>query len=99
MTQTGRISPKLKIASVGRPVSITCSSNSLVTWYKNGQELPQDINRYSKENVYRISKVTEADSGLYACVGTHQNGDKFEVNSELYVGGKAFHVNVETVIE
>ena len=96
MTETGRIFPKLKITSVGRPVSITCSSNSPVKWYKSGQKLPQDKNRYSKANVYRISNVTEADSGLYICVGTHQNGDKFEVNSELFVGGKALHVNVET---
>ena len=96
MTQTGIIYPKLKIAKVGHPVSIICSSNSPVIWSKNGQILPQGINKYSLANVYRIFKVTEADTGTYECTGTHQNGDKFEVCSELFVGGKAFHVNVET---
>ena len=90
MIQTGIIYPKLKIADVGRPVSIMCSSKSIVIWSKNGQTLPHDINRYSIANVYRMSKVTEADTGMYACTGTHQNGDIFEANSELFVGGKAF---------
>ena len=96
MTQTGIIYPKVEIAKVGHPVSIMCYSNSLVIWSKNGRILPQDINRSSLKNVYRISKVTEADTGMYECTGTHQNGDQFEVSSELFVGGKAFHANVET---
>ena len=95
MIQTGIIYPKLKLTDVGRSVSITCSSKSLVIWSKNGRELPQVINRYSIANVYRMSKVTEADTGLYACTGTHKNGDTFVANSELFVGGKVFHVNVE----
>ena len=96
MTQTGIIYPKLKIADVGHPVRFTCSSKSLVMWHKNGWRLPD---RYSVSNVYGISKVTERDSGIYVCTGTHQNDDKFEVYSELFVGGKAFHVNIETKLQ
>ena len=92
MTQTGIIYPKLKIVYVGHSVSIACSSHSPVKWSRKGRILLQDINRYSLANVYRISKVIESDTGMYICTGTHQNGDKFEVRSELFVGGKAFHV-------
>lgn len=57
----------------------------LVTWYKDGRQLPS-TGRGSSETLI-INNVGREDRGMYQCIVRRAEGDTAQAASELQLGG------------
>jgi len=84
-SQYGAIIPENQIAYINTTVKFFCYSVTLPTWYKRIIIRKKIV---SRDAVLVLRNVTELDTGVYICEGRFQNRTKFNVKSELNVGGK-----------
>lgn len=58
----------------------------LVTWYKDGRQLPS-TGRGSSETLI-VNNIGREDRGMYQCVVRRAEGDTAQAAAELQLGGK-----------
>lgn len=86
------ISPPLLSVHMGGSAEFRCvvSAQSggphLVTWYKDGRQLP-NTGRGPSETLV-ISNVGREDRGMYQCIVRRSEGDTAQAAAELQLGGK-----------
>ena len=85
-----RIRPIKQLAKPGSSANIYCKTSIPAEWYFNGSNLPYNAYPIRKiKDVLHIDQVTYKNSGLYECVGTtHQSQKYFIAGSLLRVVGE-----------
>lgn len=66
-------------------VSAQSGGPHLVTWYKDGRQLPS-TGRGSSETLI-INNVGREDRGMYQCIARRAEGDTAQAAAELQLGG------------
>ena len=88
----GYIRPLLQLSNLHKAVNISCKSFSIPEWFKGQSRIVyrrgMSISRSEPISKLTIYSTKEDDSGVYKCVGTNDNGARFEAESELIVAGK-----------
>ena len=76
------VRPKRLVVAEGQSAYFYCaiSTNDPLTWYKDGDTLPQHINIH-ESNIF-IEKVKKEDEGYYECFGE-------ELSTQKYIKGIA----------
>lgn len=69
-------------------VSAQGSTPHLVTWYKDGRQLPS-TGRGTSE-ILVVNNVGREDRGMYQCIVRRAEGDTAQASAELQLGGKVF---------
>lgn len=67
-------------------VSSQSGGPHLVTWYKDGRQLPS-TGRGSSETLI-VNNIGREDRGMYQCVVRRAEGDTAQAAAELQLGGK-----------
>ena len=86
------VSPPLLSVHMGGTAEFKCLVSApnegphLVTWYKDGRQLP-NTGRSSSEALV-ISNVGREDKGMYQCIIRRAEGDTAQASAELQLGGR-----------
>lgn len=86
------ITPPLLSIHMGGSAEFRCIVSSqgggphLVTWYKDGRQLPSSGRGASELLV--INNVGREDRGMYQCIVRRSEGDTAQASAELQLGGK-----------
>lgn len=86
------ISPSMISVHMGASAEFKCivstqnSEPHLVTWYKDGRQLP-NTGRGSTDTLV-ISNARREDKGMYQCIVRRTEGDTAQASAELQLGGK-----------
>lgn len=86
------ITPPLLSIHMGGSAEFRCMVSSqgggphLVTWYKDGRQLPSSGRGQSEMLV--INNVGREDRGMYQCIVRRSEGDTAQASAELQLGGK-----------
>nr|CAI5852031.1 unnamed protein product [Callosobruchus analis] len=88
------ISPPLLSVHMGGSAEFRCVVSAqtggphLVTWFKDGRQLPS-TGRGSSETLV-VNNVGREDRGMYQCIVRRVEGDTAQAAAELQLGGKSF---------
>jgi hypothetical protein len=86
------ISPAMLNVHMGGSAEFRCIVSApgdgphLVTWYKDGRQLPS-TGRGSSETLV-VNNVGREDRGMYQCIVRRAEGDTAQAAAELQLGGK-----------
>lgn len=74
-------------------VSVQSGGPHLVTWYKDGRQLPNS-GRGSSETLI-VNNVGREDRGMYQCIVRRSEGDTAQAGAELQLGGMYYFLLYE----
>ena len=89
----GDTSPLLQLSNPYKPVTISCKSFSIPRWFKGSHMINRKgitISRSEHISSLTLTSTRVVHSGVYKCVGTNDNGARFEAQSKLVVAGNRF---------
>ncbi|XP_013137730.1 PREDICTED: protogenin A-like [Papilio polytes] len=76
--------PENMTVSRGQPVALSCGISSgpppLISWLRNGEDLPRDTRYHILEKQLLITDATPEDAGNYKCIATNQLANRSRVS-------------------